>query len=200
MKLLYSDASPYARKVRVVLAEKRIDCELVAVTPPYEIAKHNPLGKVPTLLLDDGSSLYDSRVIVDFLDNVSPISRLIPDDHRDRTMVRRWEALADGILDAALLVRQESQRASETADGAAWISRQMEKIRNGLAAAEHDLAGHQWCHNERYTLADIALGCCLGYLNLRRPGGIDWAVASPGLANHYSRMLDRPSFSESSPE
>ena len=84
MKLLYSSASPYARKVRVVLAEKRIDCELVAVMPPYAISEYNPLGKVPTLLLDDGSSLYDSRVIVDFLDNVSPISRLIPDDHRDQ--------------------------------------------------------------------------------------------------------------------
>ena len=113
MKLLGSPASPYTRKVRVVLAEKRIECEMELVdVQPVEnpVNEHNPLGKIPTLLLDDGSALYDSRVIVDFLDARSPIGRLIPDETRDRVAVRRWEALADGVLDAGLLVRYESLR------------------------------------------------------------------------------------------
>src|SRR5689334_23546239 len=108
MKLFGSPASPYTRKVRVVLAEKRIECEMELVdVQPVEnpVNALNPLGKIPTLLLDDGSALYDSRVIVEYLDNVSPITRLIPDNNRDRTAVRRWEALADGVLDAGLLWR-----------------------------------------------------------------------------------------------
>jgi glutathione S-transferase len=113
MKLLASLPSPYTRKVRVVLAEKRIECELEVVdVQPVDNAvnPHNPLGKVPTLVLDDGTALYDSRVIVEFLDGKSPIGRLIPEDLRDRVAVRRWEALADGVLDAGLLVRYESLR------------------------------------------------------------------------------------------
>src|SRR5689334_25301616 len=113
MKLFGSPASPYTRKVRVVLAEKRIECEMELVdVQPVEnpVNPHNPLGKVPTLLLDDGTALYDSRVIVDFLDSVSPISRLIPETTRDRVAVRRWEALADGVLDAGILWRYESVR------------------------------------------------------------------------------------------
>src|SRR6186713_2536937 len=113
MKLLASLASPYTRKVRVVLAEKKIDfdLELVDVAPAENpVNAHNPLGKIPTLVLDDGTTLYDSRVIVEFLDSASPILRLIPDDNRERVAVRRWEALADGILDAGILVRYEGLR------------------------------------------------------------------------------------------
>src|SRR5919106_3515232 len=113
MKLLSSLASPYTRKVRIVLAEKKIECDLEPVdVQPVEnpVNSHNPLGKIPTLVLDDGTALYDSRVIVEFLDSVSPISRLIPDDMRKRVAVRRWESLADGVLDAGLLVRYESMR------------------------------------------------------------------------------------------
>jgi len=110
MKLLAATASAYTRKVRIVLAEKKIECDLQMVdVAPVEnpVNPHNPLGKIPTLILDDGTALYDSRVIVEYLDNVSPISRLIPDNNRDRSAVRRWEALADGVLDAGLLWRYE---------------------------------------------------------------------------------------------
>ena len=113
MKLFFSHASPYSRKVRVVLAEKRVDCEaVVADVNPVDNAvnAHNPLGKIPTLVLDDGTALFDSRVIVDFLDNASPLTRLIPEDNRERVAVRRLEALADGVLDAGLLVRYEGAR------------------------------------------------------------------------------------------
>src|SRR6266850_4051735 len=134
MKLLASLASPYTRKVRVVLAEKKIECELslVDVQPIDNPANaHNPLGKIPTLVLDDGSALYDSRVIVEFLDSVSPINRLIPDGTRDRVAVRRWEALADGVLDAGLLVRYESLR-DKKEQSKAWSDKQLARMQRAL--------------------------------------------------------------------
>src|SRR6266436_5916826 len=173
MKLLASTASPYARKVRIVLAEKKIECELqpVDVSPvDNPVNAHNPLGKIPTLVLDDGTALYDSRVIVEFLDNASPISRLIPEDLRDRIAVRRWEALADGVLDAGLLMRYESLR-DKKEQGKAWTDKQLARIHRGMAQMQKELNGRGWCHGDRYSLADIALGCCLGWLNFRQPGG-----------------------------
>src|SRR5215471_12826028 len=143
MKLLFSPASPYTRKVRVVLAEKRIECELeLADVNPVDnpVNPHNPLGKVPTLVLDDGSALYDSRVIVEFLDGKSPISRLIPEDLRDRIAVRRWEALADGVLDAGLLVRYESLR-DKKEQGKAWTDKQVARIHRGVAQMQKELNG-----------------------------------------------------------
>ncbi|HYY61002.1 MAG TPA: glutathione S-transferase N-terminal domain-containing protein, partial [Burkholderiales bacterium] len=134
MKLLGSLASPYTRKVRVVAAEKKIECELELVdVSPVEnpVNTHNPLGKVPTLVLDDGTALYDSRVIVDFLDARSPLGRLIPDETRDRVAVRRWEALADGVLDAGLLVRYESQR-KQLERSQAWSDKQLARIHRAL--------------------------------------------------------------------
>src|SRR5213076_1990745 len=157
MKLLASLASPYTRKVRVVLAEKKIECEmeLVDVNPVENaVNTHNPLGKVPTLVLDDGMALYDSRVIVEFLDNVSPISRLIPEDKRHRVAVRRWEALADGVLDAGLLVRYESLR-DRRERSEAWSDKQLARMHRGLALMAKDLEGRGWCHGDRYSLADI---------------------------------------------
>ncbi|HEX6268316.1 MAG TPA: glutathione S-transferase N-terminal domain-containing protein, partial [Burkholderiales bacterium] len=183
MKLLASPSSPYTRKVRVVLAEKRIDCELevVDVAPVQNpVNRHNPLGKIPTLVLDDGTALYDSRVIVEFLDNVSPFSRLIPDDNRDRVQVRRWEALADGVLDAGLLVRYESMR-DKNEQSKAWSDKQLARMHRGMAQMAKELNGRGWCHGDRYSLADIALGCCLGWLNFRKPGGLGWHDEYPSL-------------------
>src|SRR5438445_3928131 len=134
MKLLASTASPYARKVRIVLAEKKIECELqpVDVSPvDNPVNAHNPLGKIPTLVLDDGTTLFDSRVIVEFLDNASPLSRLLPSGNRERIEVRRWEALADGVVDAAVLVRME-QRRKPAQRSPEWSERQMSKVRAGL--------------------------------------------------------------------
>src|SRR5438876_11291621 len=136
MKLLASLASPYTHKVRVVLAEKKIECELelVDVNPVENPANaHNPLGKVPTLVLDDGMALYDSRVIVEFLDARSPINRLIPDETRDRLAVRRWEALADGVLDAGLLVRYEALR-DKKERSKAWVDKQVARMHRGVSA------------------------------------------------------------------
>jgi glutathione S-transferase len=202
MKLLASLASPYTRKVRIVLAEKRIDCEMAIVdVAPVEnrVNEHNPLGKVPTLVLDDDTALYDSRVIVEFLDNASPISRLVPEGKRDRVAVRRWEALADGVLDAGLLVRYESLRdARERSQG--WIDKQVARMRRGMEGLSSELEGRSWCHGDRYSLADIALGCCVGWLAFRKPGDVDWQGEYPVLTKHYAKLMERAAFADTVPE
>jgi glutathione S-transferase len=201
MKLLGSVASPYTRKVRVVLAEKKIDCdfEIVDVNPPENpVNAHNPLGKVPALVMDDGSTLFDSRVIVEFLDGVSPLARLIPEDNRERVAVRRWEALADGSLDAGLLIRYESLRPKKE-QSAAWVGKQAGKLKRGLAAIAAELGDRTWCHGDRYTLADIAVGCCLGWVEFRKPAGIDWRSEYPNLERFYDKLMERPAFADTAP-
>ena len=202
MKLLASLASPYTRKVRIVLAEKKIDSELETVdVAPAEnpVNSHNPLGKIPTLILDDGTALYDSRVIVEFLDGKSPISRLIPEDLRDRIAVRRWEALADGVLDAGLLVRYESMR-DKKERSKAWSDKQLARVKRGMAQMSAELADNAWCHNGKYSLADIAVGCCLGWLGFRKPGDVDWHKDYPALARHYEKLMARPAFADTVPQ
>ena len=201
MKLLSAPASPFARKVRIVLAEKRIECDIATVDvqpQENEVNAHNPLGKIPTLVLDDGTAIYDSRVIVEFLDNMTANSRLIPQDKRERIAVRRWEALADGVLDAGLLVRYESLR-PQNEQGASWTAKQMARLRRGLAQMEADLGAHAWCQRRRYTLADIALGCCVGWIGFRKPGGIDWRADYKNLAKHYDKLMQRPAFADTVP-
>lgn len=201
MKLLGSVPSPYTRKVRIVLAEKKIDCdfEVADVNPPENpVIDHNPLGKVPTLVLDDGTALFDSRVIVEFLDAVSPLSRLIPEENRERVAVRRWEALADGALDAGLLIRYESLRPRKE-QSAAWVDKQAGKLSRGLAMIAAELGDRPWCHGDRYTLADIAVGCCLGWVEFRKPGGIDWRGQYENLARHYGKLMERPAFADTAP-
>lgn len=202
MRLLGSGPSPYTRKVRIVLAEKKIDCdfETVDVNPsenPVNVL--NPLGKVPTLVLDDGSTLYDSRVIVEFLDGVSPISRLIPDDNRDRVAVRRWEALADGALDAGLLIRYEGLRPKKL-QSADWAAKQTGKLERSLAQMSADLADRPWCHGDRYSLADIAVGACLGWVEFRKPGGVEWRSRYANLAKLYDKLMERPAFADTAPK
>jgi glutathione S-transferase len=202
MKLLASLASPYTRKVRVVLAEKRIDCEMEMVdVQPIDnpVNRHNPLGKIPTLVLDDGTALYDSRVIVEFLDNVSPISRLIPDDNRERVQVRRWEALADGVVDAGILLRNETLRDNKE-QSSAVKAKQLARMQRGMAQLAAELNGRSWCHGDRYSLADIALGCCSGWLDFRKPGEIDWLAEYPELARHYQKLIERSAFAETVPQ
>jgi len=199
MKLLAATASPYSRKVRIVLAEKKIECDMQMVdVAPVEnpVNAHNPLGKIPTLLLDDGSALYDSRVIVEYLDNVSPISRLIPDNNRDRTAVRRWEALADGVLDAGLLWRYESLR-DKKEQSPAWQGKQLARMRRGMEQLAKEIGA--FCHGERYSLADIAVGCCLGWLNFRKPGDVDWRAEYEPVSRHYDKMMERPAFADTVP-
>lgn len=201
MKLLGSLTSPYVRKTRIVLAEKKIDCEFVIDNGGPDgsgLAEHNPLCRIPVLLLDDGGSLFDSRVIVEYLDNLAPNNRLIPPPGRERTLIRRWEALCDGTLDAAVAAVMESRRPDgERSQG--WIDRQRKVIAFALAACARDLDEHPWCHGTAITLADIALGSMLGYLVFRYPD-IDWRGQYANLAKHYDKLMQRPSFADTVPQ
>ena len=200
MKLIASYTSPYARKVRIVLADKKIDCPLeedMPWNPDSQVPHYNPLGKVPVLELDDGSTLFDSRVIVEYLDNISPVARLLPQENRRLINTRRWEALADGITDAAVAIVLEQRRPADK-QMPEWIVRQQDKIDRGLAVMAADLAERQWCNGESYSLADIAVGCCLGYLDFRFPA-IAWRERHPNLASLLERLSARQSFIDTRP-
>jgi glutathione S-transferase len=200
MKLIGSLPSPYTRKARIVAAEKRVEYvwEVQNVwAPDNPVPDYNPLGKVPVLVLDDGTALYDSRVICEFLDSVSPIGKLIPADHRERIEVRRWEALADGVLDAGMLARLEGQRrAGERSQS--WIDRQLGKVARGLDAMDIEIGARQWCHGNAFTLADIAVGTCVGWLDFRFPQ-LEWRKDRPSLARLAVKVFERPSFAETVP-
>ena len=200
MKLYTSPTSPYARKVRIVLTEKKIECEQVDADPwsaETTIPHFNPLGKIPVLVLDDGTGLYDSRVIVEYLDTVSPVSRLIPEPSRQRIAVRRWEALADGICDAAIAVVRELKRPTRQ-QSREWIDRHSQKMRRGVQDMANELDDRVWCSGEQYSLADIATGCALGYLDLRHPA-VDWRTDFPNLVRLADKLAKRPSFAETAP-
>ena len=207
MKLLYTLNSPYARKVRIVAAEKHIELrleEVVLAAPDCPVKQYNPLGKVPVLILDDGDSLYDSTVIVEYLDNRTPVAHLLPLDSNSRIKVRRWEALADGVCDAAVATMIE-QRKEESMQDANFIARQMGKVSLGLQVLNDDLAKNsalgksKWCVNGAFSLADIAVGCMLGYVNLRFSTVIDLATDYPNLAELQIALHKRPSFKDSQP-
>ena len=201
MKLVGSLTSPYVRKVRVVLAEKRIGYNF-DVDIPWNVGSHvpdyNPLGKVPVLIMDDGAALFDSRVIVEYLDSAYPLSRLIPESNRDRIMVKRWEALADGISDAAATIFLERKR-PDTLQNLEWITRQQKKVTLGLEAAARELCDKRWCEGNAYSLADIALCCTLGFLVFRFPE-IEWRNTFPNLANLADTLEGRVSFMETAPK
>ncbi|MBK6469509.1 MAG: glutathione S-transferase N-terminal domain-containing protein [Betaproteobacteria bacterium] len=202
MKLIGSLTSPYVRKVRIVMAEKKLDCQLDLedVWGNDAIVKSNPLGKVPCLVLDGGEAVFDSRVIVEYLDTLSPVGKLIPPSGRERTEVRTWEALADGLLDAAILARLEANWNGRSAEqrSQAWIDRQMRTVNNALKAMSLGLGDKPFCGGNHLTLADVAVGVALGYLDFRF-AHIDWRGAHPNLHKLYDKLAARPSFVDTAP-
>jgi glutathione S-transferase len=201
MKLIASLTSPYVRKIRIVLAEKKIDCDLVIDSPWVEgnkVAAVNPLGKIPVLVLDDESTLYDSRVIAEYLDTVAPNNRLIPASGRERISVKRWEALADGVLDAAVAAFLEAKR-PDGERSASWIERQRGKVNQALKVMADDLGEQSWCHGNSFSLADIAVGCALGYVSFRL-GDIMWREQYPNLSQLYEKLMQRSAFAETVPQ
>lgn len=201
MKLIGSLGSPYVRKARIVLAEKKIDYKLVLENvwvPDTTIHTFNPIGKVPCLVMDDGEAVFDSRVICEYVDTLSPVGKLIPPSGRERVEVRCWEALADGMLDAAVLIRCESTQRPPEQRNAGWLARQRRKIDEGLIAMAQGLDGKPWCAGNHYTLADIAVGCALGYLDFRMPD-LDWREPYPTLDKHFHKLSQRPSFIDTLP-
>jgi len=201
MKLLGSVTSPYVRKVRIVMAEKKLDYELVlddVWSADSKIQQSNPLGKVPCLVMEDGAAMFDSSVIAEYLDTLTPVGKLLPaNSSRERAAVKCWEALADGVLDAAVLVRLERQRptAQQSAD---WIRRQHGKVQAGLKAMAAGLGETPFCAGNHFTLADIAVGCALGWLAFRFPE-IDWRGDHPNLARLADKLAERPSFQDTAP-
>jgi len=202
MKLLYTPNSPYARKIRIVAAEKHIDIkleEVVLSAPDCPVKQYNPLGKVPVLVLgDDNDSLYDSRVIAEYLDNRTPLAHLIPKDNTAKSAVRRWEALADGVCDAAVAVIME-QRKPEQKQDETFVARQMDKVTRGLSVLNNDLGHNKWCVDDTFSLGDIAVGCMLGYIKLRFGNTIDLAGDYPNLERLQSVLVKRQSFIDSMP-
>ena len=202
MKLLASLTSPYVRKVRVVMAEKKLDyqLEIEDVWGNDRILTSNPLGKVPCLVMEGGEAVFDSRVIVEYLDTLSPVGRLIPERGRERAEVRTWEALGDGVCDALLTVRME-QTWDKRADGersAAWIERHLTKVTASLTAMSRGLGDKPWCAGIHFSLADVAVGCALGYLDFRF-AHIDWRADHANLARLYAKLSQRQSFVDTAP-
>ena len=203
MKLIGSTASPYVRKVRVVMAEKRLDYQFVQEdvwSDATTIATSNPLGKVPCLVMDGSEAMFDSRVIVEYLDTLSPVGKLIPSSGRERAEVKTWEALADGVMDAGVLWRMEATWAKR-ADGErsqAWMDRQRGKVEAGIAAMAKGLGDKPFCSGIHLSLSDIAVGCALGWIAFRFPE-IDWRAEFPTLDRLHEKLLQRPSFADTRP-
>ena len=205
MKLIGATGSPYVRKVRIVLAEKRLDYQFVTEdvwAATTQIGASNPLGKVPCLVTEGAEAMFDSRVIAEYLDTLSPVGKLIPPSGRDRVEVKTWEALADGLCDAAILARLEQTWPGRAAGerSQAWIDRQMRKVDEALVAMSRGLRDKPWCAGGVHpTLADIAVGCALGYLDFRFPA-LDWRARHENLAQLLdARLMLRPSFADTVP-
>ncbi len=200
MKLIGSHTSPFVRKVRIVLAEKKIEYEFEVDSPwtaETHVPEFNPLGKIPVLVLDDGSTLFDSRVIAEYIDNVTPNNKLMPAPNRERTEVKRWEALADGVCDAAAAAFMENKRPAGE-KSAAGIARQLDKVNRSLAFMAKELGENAWCMGNHVSLADIAVGTALGYLAFRF-ADIDWQTEHPNLARLYEKAMQRQSFIDTVP-
>ncbi|WP_213957169.1 MULTISPECIES: glutathione S-transferase N-terminal domain-containing protein [unclassified Variovorax] len=203
MKLIGSAASPYVRKVRVVMAEKRLDYQFIKEdvwADDTTISQSNPLGKVPCLIMDGSEAMFDSRVIVEYLDTLSPVGKLIPQQSRERAEVKTWEALADGVMDAGILWRLEATW-PKRADGErsqAWMDRQRAKVEGGIAAMSKGLGDKPFCSGIHLSLSDIAVGCALGWVSFRFPD-IDWRGEHANLAKLSDKLHLRPSFADTLP-
>ncbi len=195
MKLLGSNTSPYVRKVRLALLEKNIPHEYV-VDPPTEpgslVLQVNPLGRIPALILDDGFCIFDSPVITEYVDSLNDAPILIPrDDPAAKLRVRRWEALADGIMDSAIVVRNEVLRPPEK-QKASTIVMHDTAISKALQYASELLGEKRWCEGDVLTLADLALVSALLYLDLRFAKR-DWRSSHPNLKEFFARASSRRS-------
>jgi len=201
MKLIGSLASPYVRKVRVVLAEKKLDYEFELEdvwAADTTIDKLNPLGKVPSLIMEDGNVMIDSRVMVEYLDTLTPVCKLLPPNGRDRADIKCWEALADGMLDAAVLVRLEKTLRPTKQQSPEWIKRQWSKVEASLKAMADGLGEKPFCVGNHYSLADVAVCCGLGWLAFRFPD-LAWREDYPMLARLFDKVSERVSFKDTAP-
>lgn len=206
MKLIGNHTSPYVRKVRVVMAEKKLEYQFDIQdpwAPGSPVTESNPLGKIPCLVMEGGEALFDSRVIVEYLDTLSPVGKLIPGVGRERAEVKTWEALADGVLDAAVSARLENTWSGRTVGktqhrSQAWVDHQLGKIDRSLTAMASGLADKPFCCGNHLSLADVAVGCALAYLQFRLPE-VGWEDRHPNLDKFLDRLMQRPSFADTAP-
>lgn len=191
MKLIASPNHPFSRKVRIVLLEKKIECETQFLEASarnetnIDWIEQNPLGYVPVLILDDGLALYDSRVIVEHLDHISPVNRLLPQDKRSQIQVKRLETLADGLTNATEMLTESTLLPD-------MRKAHLQKIARGLTALEEELKDKTW-FRDTFSLADIAVFCLLDRLDPLMP---TWQSEYPKLAAYYGALGQRPSFLE----
>lgn len=201
MKLFGTPGSPYVRKVRLALEEKRIPYEYIlapAETRATLVVPLNPLGKIPVLQADDGKAIYDSPVIVEYVDGLAPEPKLIPAAFAERIEVKRREALGDGVAEATVLITHDLRKAVEKREPEAWYEKQRQKIRRALAVMERDLGDRPFCFGSGFTLADIAVGYSLSYLE-QGVADFGWRAANPKLARHYDKLVLRESFVKTDP-
>lgn len=200
MKLLYSNNSPYARKIRILIEEKKAQVALervVLADKNCTIHQHNPLAKVPTLIVND-FSIFDSPVIAEYIDHKSGSPYLIPSNFDKKILVKRYEAIADGLCDAAVIIMLEKRRliSQQNVD---VFEKQMRRIRLSLQWLNEEMEGKEYYLEDTFSYADIAVGCALGYVKLRYP---EIELKSEYLNLHHldGLLMQRPSFRETVPE
>jgi glutathione S-transferase len=201
MKLVIAKPSPFARKARVALLEKGIAFETeidVPWNPGAAASKLNPLGKIPILVLDDGRVIHDSKVIVEYLETLGRPPQLLPSDPALRLAHKQIEATADGVCEAVVLIVLERSRAPAL-QSSDWIARQLRKVAAGTNALANELGPRQWFVGSAFGLADIAVGCMLGYLDLRLPE-LDWRSRHANLVAFAESVFARPSFAATLPQ
>jgi glutathione S-transferase len=200
MQLISATPSPYARKVRIALAEKSIPFELRTEVPwnsTTATPRYNPLEKLPVLILENGSSVYESRFILEYLEAKHPAPPMLPDDTDGKLAARHVEVLADGVCDACVLLFWERHRPEEQQSNE-WMARQQRKVDGGLAALARIAGEREFVIGDRFGLADIVTGTVLGYLSVRF-AELPWRQRHPNLAALSDRLEQRPSFKGSVP-
>lgn len=200
LELIGSPASPFVRKARIALALKKLEYVFTVDAPSQpgsRVPQINPLGKIPVLVDANGEAIYDSSVILDYLEAIAPEPALMPSNPRERVAVKRWEALGDGILDAAVAIVTERRRDPKE-QSPSWIDKQRGKIERALLAAATGLGNRQWCHGTQFGLADLVLGVALFYLDFRLPE-ISWHDAHPNLVKLRDSLAARPEFAVTVP-
>ena len=198
-KLISATPSPYARKVRIALAEKCLPFELLTEVPwdsTTSTPRYNPLEKLPVLLLPDGASVYESSYILQYLELKHPQPPLLPQDIDGKLAARKLEVLCDGVCDAVVLSLFEKKRAG--GGSSEWLARQRRKIDGGVAEMAKIVGLRQWATGEGFSLGDIAVGTAVGYLSVRFQE-LPWRTLYPGLALLSDRLEQRPSFQNSVP-
>jgi glutathione S-transferase len=198
-KLISATPSPYARKVRIALQEKGLPFELITEVPwdnTTSTPKYNPLEKLPVLILEDGTSVYESSFILQYLELKYPETPLLPAQVDQTLAARKLEVLCDGICDAIVLTFFERMRAQSAS--AQWIARQRRKIDGAFAHIAEMIGDRRWAVGDQFSLGDIAAGTVIGYTYVRLPE-FELASVHPNLARYYERLLERPSFQSTTP-